>query len=56
MDKTKDDFYSKCEKQRSRKWLYVFLHGSIYLGLPTGTLIFLLHNNFTIENVNFLTL
>ena len=53
MEKMKDDFYSKWEKQRKKKLLYVFLHGSIYLGLPIGTLIYLLKNNFMIENLDF---
>ena len=29
-------FYLKWEQQRKKKWLYVFVHGIIYYGNPSG--------------------
>ena len=53
MTKMKEDFYLKWEEKRKKKWLYVFLHGTVYLGLTLGILMFLLKNNFTIERMHY---
>lgn len=49
----KEDFYSTWKEKRKKKWRYVFLHGSVYLGLPLGILMFLLKSNFTLERMHY---
>ena len=47
-----ENFYKHWEKQREKKWLYVFLHGSIYWGLPVAISTFILSSHFEIENMS----
>ena len=48
-----ENFYLEWEKRRKKKWLYVFLHGSIYWGVPSAITLFLLSSNFSLENMQF---
>lgn len=45
-----EQFYIQWEKQRVKKWLYVFLHGSIYWGIPVATFTYLWSAHFEIDN------
>ena len=45
-------FYLKWEQQRKKKWLYVFVHGIIYYGIPFGILYYFLLNRFNTENMD----
>lgn len=44
--------YLKWEKQRKKKWIYIFVHGTIYWGLPVGITLFLTESHFKTENMN----
>lgn len=46
-------FYKKWEEKRKNKWLYVFLHGTVYWGLLMSITLFLWHSDFKIENMHF---
>ena len=48
-----ESFYLKWEERRKKKWQYVFLHGSIYWGVPSAITLFLLSSNFSLENMQF---
>ncbi len=52
LNKRREDFFLRWERQREKKWLYVFLHGSIYWGLPVAVGTFLLSSQFEIENMS----
>lgn len=51
LNKREEKFYRQWEKRRKNKWLYAFVHGSIYWGLPTAIVSFILGSNFDIENM-----
>jgi hypothetical protein len=53
MAKGNGDFYTSWQEKRKKKWQYVFLHGTVYLGLTLGILMFLLKNNFQIERMHY---
>lgn len=44
-------FYSQWEERRKKKWLYIFLHGSVYWGLTTAIISFLLSSHFDFESM-----
>ena len=46
-----EQFYSQWEKQRKKKWQYIFLHGSVYWGLSVAIISFLLNSHFKLENM-----
>lgn len=52
LSKKGENFYRLWEKQREKKWLYVFLHGSVYWGVPVAIGTFLLSSHFEIENMS----
>lgn len=49
--KKEEKFYKKWEERRENKWLYAFVHGSIYWGMPSAIVSFILGSNFDIENM-----
>ena len=49
-------FYKKWEQKRKNKWLYVFLHGTVYWGLFMAIFMFLWQSDFKIENMHFFRL
>ena len=51
VSKKGEQFYSQWEKQRKKKWQYIFLHGSVYWGLPVAIISFLLNSHFKLENM-----
>lgn len=51
-----EQFYRQWEKQREKKWLYVFLHGSIYWGIPVAIFTYLWSAHFEIETMSILKL
>lgn len=53
LTKKEEQFYLKWEERRRKKWFYVFLHGSVYWGLPVAVTSFLLNSNFNFENMQF---
>ncbi len=53
LNKKRENFYRLWEKQREKKWLFIFLHGSIYWGLPVAIGTFLLSSHFEIGNMSF---
>jgi hypothetical protein len=52
LNKKGEAFYRLWEKKREKKWLYVFVHGSVYWGLPVAIGTFLLSSHFEIENMS----
>ena len=53
LNKREQNFYTKWEKRRKNKWLYVFINGSIYWGLPIAIATVFFRSNFHIENMKF---
>jgi len=51
LNKKQEEFYSKWEERRKKKWQYAFLHGSVYWGIPVAIVSFLLNSDFQIENM-----
>lgn len=54
MDKNKDrseKFIATWEKHRKQKWMYAFVHGSLYWGLSTAVVSFLFMNNFDFQSM-----
>jgi hypothetical protein len=51
LSKRGEKFYSKWEERRKKKWLYIFLHGSVYWGLTVAIASFLWSNHFDFENM-----
>ncbi len=47
-----EKFISKWEKQRQQKWMYAFVHGSLYWGLPTAVLSYLLIYAFDFQSMD----
>lgn len=52
LSKKGENFYQLWEKQREKKWNYVFVHGSIYWGLPMAIGAFLINSQFEIGNMS----
>ena len=52
LTKKGENFYRIWEKQRENKWQYLFVHGSIYWGLPMAIGAFLLNYQFEIGNMS----
>jgi len=51
LSKKGETFYNRWETLRKKKWFYVFLHGSVYWGMPMALILFLLNSHFQIENM-----
>ena len=47
-----EKFYTKWKERRNKKFLYIFLHGTVYWGIPTGVLFFFLESHFNTENMD----
>ena len=47
-----EHFIGKWKVYRSRKFFYVFLHGTVYLGFPIGIFLFFVDSHFKIENMH----
>lgn len=45
-------FYANWKERRNKKFQYIFLHGTVYWGIPTGIFLFLFENHFSTENMN----
>lgn len=45
-------FINKWQKQRTKKWKYAFLHGSIFWGLPVSITLFLFDSHFELDQMN----
>ncbi|MFT3752294.1 MAG: hypothetical protein QM800_05260 [Paludibacter sp.] len=52
LNSKQEKFYSRWKDRRNKKFTYIFLHGTIYWGLPLGVLMFLLQCHFRTENMN----
>lgn len=52
INEKEEKFYSKWKEKRNKKFQFMFLHGTVYWGIPTGILFFLSESHFTIENMN----
>jgi len=48
-----EQFLKRWEGLRKKKWLYIFLHGSVYFGLPLAIIFFLMDSDFKIGNMKF---
>lgn len=51
LSKKGEKFYNQWTERRKRKWLYVFLHGTVYWGFPMGVVFYLVLTKFKIENI-----
>lgn len=51
LSKRQQKFYRQWEERRKKKWLYVFLHSTVYWGLFMAIIMFLLNNDFDIEKM-----
>ena len=49
--KRDEKFLQRWEERRKNKWLNIFLHGSVYQGLPLAIILFLMISEFRIENM-----
>lgn len=49
-------FINKWQKQRTKKWKYAFLHGSIFWGLPVSITLFLFDSHFEVDQMDLSTL
>ena len=45
-------FFNRWKEQRTKKWQYAFIHGSIYWGLPTAITIFLFESHFQVDQMH----
>jgi hypothetical protein len=52
LNEKQEKFYSKWKERRNKKFLYIFLHGTVYWGIPTGILSFLLDSHFNSETMD----
>src|SRR5665647_949227 len=46
-----EQFIQRWQERRKKKWLYIFLHGSVYFGLPLGIIMFLVFSEFKFINM-----
>ncbi|MCK9311628.1 MAG: hypothetical protein M0P26_05060 [Bacteroidales bacterium] len=44
-------FFNRWKEQRTKKWQYAFLHGSIYWGLPIAIILFLINSHFKVDQM-----
>jgi hypothetical protein len=44
-------FLQRWEERRKKKWLYIFLHGSVYRGLPMAIIMLLVFRKLEFENI-----
>jgi len=51
LNKREQNFYTKWEKRRKNKWLYIFVNGVIYWALPLAIVSVYLRSNFQIKNM-----
>jgi len=51
LNKREEKFYIKWEERRKNKWLFAFVHGSIYWGLPFAIVPFFISSIFDLENI-----
>ena len=51
MNKREQNFYTKWEKRRKNKWLYIFVNGVIYWALPLAIATVYFRSNFQIKNM-----
>ena len=51
LSKRQQKFYSQWEERRKKKWLYVFLHGTVYWGVFMAIIMFLWNSDFDIEKM-----
>lgn len=56
IDKKGEKFYKKWEERRKNKWLWVFVHGSVYWGLPIAIMLFFMNSYFDKGNMQLLKL
>ncbi|MDP4203056.1 MAG: hypothetical protein Q8861_10190 [Bacteroidota bacterium] len=47
-----EKFYNQWKVRRTKKFSYIFLHGTVFWGIPTGLLFFLLESHFNRENMD----
>lgn len=52
MTTKEETFYKKWEERRKKKWLYIFLHGTVYWGLFMAISLFLWNSDFKVENMH----
>lgn len=52
LNKKQEKFYSNWKERRNKKFQYIFLHGTVYWGLPTGILLFLVDSYFKVEEMD----
>lgn len=52
LNKRGEQFYSQWEARRKKKWLFIFLHGTVYWGLPFAIAMFLWDSKLRIENMH----
>ena len=51
LNKKEEKFYKKWKERRKNKWLFAFIYGSVYWGLPTAIILFLMGSYFDIGNM-----
>ena len=51
LNKKGQQFYRQWEERRKNKWLYIFIHGSVYWGLPIAIATVFSRSNFHLENI-----
>lgn|GEM_PF-746631 len=51
LNKKGQQFYRQWEERRKNKWLWVFINGSVYWGLPIAIVTVFSRSNFHIENM-----
>jgi len=49
LNKKEEQFYLQWQEQRKKKWLFVFLYGSIYFGLSIAVLRFIIKTIFDVQ-------
>ncbi len=52
LGKKQERFYIKWKECRKKKFLFIFLRGTVYLGLPIGVLLFFVDSHFKTENMH----
>lgn len=45
-------YYANWKERRNKKFQFIFLHGTVYWGIPTGLLLFLFDSHFLTENMD----
>ena len=52
LNEKQEKFYSNWKERRNKQFQYIFLHGTVYWGIPTGILLFLIDSHFSRENMD----